>query len=87
MACLRIGERVQFEAQPPNELGVDRRGSCPKDRASASAEHGLGIIPVPELVLRDSVGVDVFTIVKPLVRESALGDGRLPSAVGSSDDQ
>ena len=55
--------------------------------ASRCTKHRRSVVPVPELVLRDRVGIDVFTIVKPLVGESALGDGRLASTVGSRDDQ
>ena len=40
-----------------------------------------------ELVLRDSVRIDVFATVKPLVSESALGDGCLSCTVGSGDDK
>src|SRR6187431_2087317 len=81
--CLR-GREHRFERQA-SPLAQARLASL--GAKLRRAEYGLGIVPIPKFVLCDSIGVDVFTIVKPLVRESALRDGRLPSAVGPRDNQ
>lgn len=43
------------------------------------AKHGLSIVQSPSSSLRDRVGVDVGTIVKPLVSAPTLGDVVFPA--------